>query len=465
MTPAIEAEKPTLFFDRAAVALHFVERGSVPDEAATPGYPDCPVLRSMELDLLNYPYQEKPLFGSHCHDAQAEVSIHFPHRYGYRSEGRLVERTCPDPVRRARAILTSTDFLKSGLRVFHLTLVPAEGERFSELDIIRLIHLYGGQTEQTGMADLIRFRIGEAAPCDAGGLLRRLLPGIGPQARLMTGTVQILTGTQTRGGVDHAALLETLQAARAEDGTEARARIAGWMRAGGPEADTLMAWCGIVTGIFDFREIGEEEVLDTLEPTYARSTSLIRIHRRTMTSLSDEDRLMTECRDSVGISPYLLIPHAVILHNEALVDEAERTIAEARSTRGRGLGKGEAARRIVERNLDRLLVPNVFNYATERTLYEGGSAGRGLEDTLAATRAKLVELSHELDEAWERRRDAGQLAIAALLAILSVLQVKEVLFELMGSGLDPAHQWLGLGLAAAAVALFVVGFWRLGRQG
>ncbi len=454
MSAKLRDEAPVLHLPRAAVSLHFV--ASAPENAA---YPDCPVFRSMELDLLSYRYQVALPFGSRCENRRPiPLEIIFPAQFAYHSEGRTMQLRCSQPRRRAAALISSTTFFRAGIRVWHLTLVPAEGTTFSEFDLIKLIHLYDGRTERTEMARQVRFRCPHGSEVPVAGLLAKLATDPSPDARLMAGTVEICTGGTDAGGISHGDLLAAVRCARQEGGQQDHARLVEWMQQGAVPARTLMAYCGIVTGIFDFDEVDPGEVLDTLEPTFADATAMLRIHRCTLVCIADEDRALAECWRTIGISPYLIIPHAVLLYNERLVDEAEEQI-EAVTDRSSSLRELEPARTLAERNLNRLYLQNVFNYLTERTLFERGSEGRGSADKLAATRNKLAELEARINTQWEKRRDLGQLAITVLLALLSLLQIKDVYFDIVAGAMPPGWRWASLGLTAAAMTLLMVLLW------
>jgi GNAT superfamily N-acetyltransferase len=447
-------EDPVLQLARAAVSLHFVDTFS-----GTATYPDCPVFRSMELDLLSYRYQVAPPFGSRCENPEPiPVEIIFPDEFDYHSEGRTMRLRCSQPLRSVVALLSSTTFFQSGIRVWHLTLAPAEGTTFSEFDIIKLIHLYDGRTEKTEMARKVRFRCRDGSEVPIVDLLTKLAPGPFPVARLKAGTVEICTGTADAAGISHSDLLEAVRSARQEDGQKAHARVATWMQNGDIPGRTLMAYCGIVTGIFDFEEVDTGEVLDTLEPTFADAGTMLRIHRCTLVCMTDDDRAMEECRRTIGISPYLIIPHAVLLHNEQLVDEAEGRIDSVTECPS-PLRELEKARTLAERNLNRIYLQNVFNYVTERTLFERGSEGRGSVDKLASTRNKLSELEARVKAQWEKQRDRGQMAITILLALLSLMQVKEAYFDLVSCIIPIEWRWASLCFVAACMALLIRWVW------
>lgn len=111
---------------------------------------------------MSYGYQipTHRLLGSRCEiEEPIPVEIRFPERVEYNTEGRdmlllPMRRTC-----RASAMVSSTLFLVSGIRVWHVVLMPEKDEAFSEYDIIKLIHLYDGRTENTGLAAKVKFLV------------------------------------------------------------------------------------------------------------------------------------------------------------------------------------------------------------------------------------------------------------------------------------------------------------------
>lgn len=241
-----------------------------------------------------------------------------------------------------------------------------------------------------------------------------------------------------------------------------RMKNSRWISDRTPHGKALLALCGILTGIFDFAEVDEEEVLDTMEPTFASPGSLIRIHRCTMISISQEDRAMAEMKDRVGISPYLLLPHAALLHNETLIENSEKALSDA--TVGH-LPDQEDALLWTKRNLDRLYLPNVFNYGTERTLFTQGAEGRGTNERLAAARARLQELDGHVKLAWESRNSRVQMFIAVLVALLTLTGLHDVIFNTMKeAGLEHYSGWVWSVFGLVALVVVSLAVWSVKRS-
>jgi len=202
-------------------------------------------------------------------------------------------------------------------------------------------------------------------------------------------------------------------------------------------------------------------MFDTLEATFSDSVAIYKAHRATLVSINKESRAMEETCEYIGISPYLIIPHAVLLHNEILTDLADKEIASFLTRKKVNLAMLEQAKRKAEKYLYLYYLPNVFNYITERTIYEKATIGRGAKDKLTATQKKLDELASYIDALWERRRDRGQLLIAILLALLSLLQAKDTYFSIIGNSLSVELKWLSMIILSVLVGAMIALFWGL----
>ena len=459
---AARQERPALNLPRVAVCLHYVER--LDGDAARPcDYPHCRVMESMELDLLAYRFQDPPPFGSRLEGPKGAacrtpgrrpIVIEYPASFVYHSEGRAPVLATDTPRRRADVLVSSTRFLHAGLRIWHLTLTPRAGETFSEFDIIKLIHLYDGRTERTALQDLIRFGLDDGDATVTAAELPRLLDldlhdGAAPELRC--GTLELIVGpedpdTETAAENPYLTVLETLRRAREDDGEDEARQLKVWMDKDCLERRIIMAYCGIVTGIFDFDEIDDEEALDTLEPTFASSSAFLRIHRRTLISIAEDDRAMRECWDSVGISPYLIIPHAALLGNESLVDRAEQLLDDMLADASAGLATLEAAHLDADSMLNTLYLPNVFNYVTERSLFEQGSEARGSNNKRNAVLAKLDQLKDGIGIVREHERNRGQIVIQLLLGLISLLQIKSVVHDIFEWRTESLAVWAVIGV-------------------
>ena len=411
----------------------------------------------MELDQLSYRFQVNPPFGSQCESSpRLPITIIFPDKFEYFSEGKQWTLRCHQPRRDARLTVSSTRFHDSGIRVWHVVITPQENGAFNEFDIIKLIHLYDGRAEHTKLKEEVRFRVDQySEEIEASRLLLSVCAEVSQVAKLTAGTVEIIPGPQASESDGFDKLLHIVQNARKPDGGECHGRLEQWMGAKAREWQVLKAYCGIVTGIFDFDNMDVDELLDTLEPTVSESSGFLLINRCTLTHIPKKVRLTDELWSTVGISPYLIIPHAVLLHNEALVDEAaekvDKVLPTGPETGKKGifallleewsqksyLSKLGEAHKEADRNLNRLYLPNVFNYPTERSLYEKGGHQRGSADKQSATLTKLGELHNLIEVEKNKQRKRGQRTIAMVLLLLVLVEFVKTLDDLCPGILSP----------------------------
>ncbi len=189
----------------------------------------------------------------------------------------------------------------------------------------------------------------------------------------------------------------------------------------------LEALGGLVCGLLDFAEIDGDELADVFREVTHDDQLVRSFHKGTLLLASPSDRAFeTEgIRASVGVSPYLLIPHAVLLHNEWWLAEAVRRL----DTTVRGSGQVrrradlEQVRAGVAQTLSQFLVPNVFNYIDERSLYETGLKARGLHKREEAVRERLDELTSKLNARHERLRSFVGTALALILLVFTLSDV------------------------------------------
>jgi hypothetical protein len=203
-------------------------------------------------------------------------------------------------------------------------------------------------------------------------------------------------------------------------------------------------------------------LLDTFEPTFTDSALFIRINRGSVLQMTPHDRARESVVDSIGVSPYLIIPHAVLLHNEELVKRAEQGVDEA--LRSSSVSMREAAAQAADMNLRYYHLPNIFNYKTERTLFERGSADRGSQDRRDDVVEKLDELNERVSAFWLRRQDLGQIFVAGLLAVFTGLQTRELFIKVFDVKEMPAAL-LGLAVAVVLASTIVVARLRGVRKG
>ena len=185
---------------------------------------------------------------------------------------------------------------------------------------------------------------------------------------------------------------------------------------------------GIVQGLLDHREIDASELSEVFEGLWLEGDQLLGFHKGTMILLAPSDRAWEGTRDTLGVSPYLLVPHGVILHNEerlkagvALADQLARA-SQKRLLSSQALRAIETIRLDIARIRDRELLPQVFHYPQERGLFERALMSRGLSDLGRELGDYLHGTSIEVEHRENARQNADSFVIGVLLALIAAAQ-------------------------------------------
>jgi GNAT superfamily N-acetyltransferase len=474
MTEALEAdsiqlsplnaveESPAIRVQRYGVAFEYVTHGShlveLPDAAEQ--------FASFEDDVVAYAFQQRTPFTSkpiHVPDPCRQIEIEFAPEFRFVSEGRtcalVAEDGAVEPRRVEVQVRASRTRFRSGVTVWHLVLTPRVGSSRSELneyDVIKLAkHWAGGENiagpyAGSGAETAVRFVRGEQR-----WSLRQLAADVFPEefrtARLRAGIIQLITGDE-----DPTEWCEAWEAIRA--GKEETAVDTTFPFKHDEQRVLVESIAGIIQTLIDFREIDDAELRDVLAGMQVGQDGLQGVHKGTLLYMAASDRTWDVGKLSYGISPYLLLPHALLLHNEEILHaaakavreerEAARQLTEARNKFAQLPGRNTVGRllrmpvhaltraRLValrvreERRklrdvreslrgaLQRDFLPNIFHYPNERRIYEVGERSRGL----AALEQELRETLDEFDARWEggssmRRTMADDIKAGLLFAI------------------------------------------------
>ena len=174
-------------------------------------------------------------------------------------------------------------------------------------------------------------------------------------------------------------------------------------------------------GILDFKAVDAWELADVFRGPEVDLTELKGIHKGTLLCVMESDRSYDAVAGRIGVSPYLLFPQTVLLHNEAVLDEIAgiAKTAEPDGSKDNIAELSECLRKM-RRRLEWYL-PNVFHYPSERALLEIGEQTR----SLAERRDALVARADEIDARWklavEKRRNWSETVRNVLLGVLSIV--------------------------------------------
>jgi hypothetical protein len=422
-------EEPVLEFEHYGIAFHFVSRGEPPQTLPEASEQ----LASFERDLLAYSYREDPPFSSRGHHVRPDlriVSFESSRELRYVSEGRMMTLVADSKRTRQVRVRASVTTFQSGVVVRHLVLTPApdsDDSTLTEYDVIKLIKLWeGGEDVEgpfagTGVQRCLRF--GDGTIEDLGdGTIGELAAAVFEERGLAherprTGTVQLIASGSEWDTIWRAAQdLDDFVHAEPRDWERVQARVE--------------SVAGIVQGLVDFREIDIGELADVFAGVAVDKDGLGGLSKGTLLTIGTEDRALEVGLRSFGVSPYLLIPHAVLLQNE---EQLRRAAEQAELAKSRHFVDLEAAQMTMHDALDRCYLPNVFHYSSERTLYDEGQQSRGISFRAKELRQLLGNVETTYDVKLNKRRGIADDVRNGLLLIVSYTSYRAVFPKASGA--------------------------------
>lgn len=480
------SEESGFQIERYGISFEFVTRGDPMD--ALP--PPAEQFASFEDDVVAYAFQERrpssslterrPLasrperrpFTSrpiHVPDPCRQVDIEFASEVQLVSEGRscalIAEDVAPGTRRVCAQVRASWTRFRTGITVWHLVLTPRPGSTdaaLSEYDVIKLAkHWAGGEDLKgpyggNGAETTLRFVNGE----QTWSLRELACAVIGEElrdARPRAGIIQLITGDE-----DPDAWREAWQAIRAA--REEPPIDISFPFTSDEQRVIVESIAGVIQSLIDFREIDDAELRDVVAGMDVGEDGMQGVHKGTLLYMAASDRTWDVSKMSYGVSPYLLLPHALLLHNEEVLLAAADGVRDERiATKARFSSEAELAGLLERDRLHRLVgmplhvvrvarraargvreqrkklreirwrlrtalqrdyLPNVFHYPNERRIYEMGETSRGL----AALAQELGETLEEFDARWEggasMRRTMADDIKAGLLFIIAGFALK-----------------------------------------
>lgn len=492
VTAKEEMEKPPAFSDGFAdygIALHFVLARPKDVSRFAKLEPSDDHFRSFERDLLSHVYRDDTGFECRVLELPAgfdkPVTLHLPRALKYVAESEHRDLIQLDATLdhgtgfRTRSLLmrASLTRFRSGISILHIVFNPATQEdgstddkwSLSEYDFMKLAKLWEGgesvgKSEPNDIHEKLKFSLPSASEVTLLELVGAVISNNNTvnanrqqnlieisdedlgKLRPRAGTIEIVVGDRK-----HRDLFDVLVKLASKDPTQigqAHRKVAGNKKL----ENQLVYVQGILCGLLDFN-IDADEFNDVFDaPIAVDLTQLLDMHKGTLLKFITRDRAFESAYSTIGISPYLLLPQAILLHNEELLRNA---VLEARGTDGVRfeveLRKAELALRNV---LQRELLPNVFQYPTEIDLHHDGHKSRGLTNLQNSLEQRLKEIDGRLDEVVSKK----EALLATCLAVFGVV----LALGQMVSGWDQVaslhSRWFGvsLGQSQFLVAFIVV---------
>jgi hypothetical protein len=187
----------------------------------------------------------------------------------------------------------------------------------------------------------------------------------------------------------------------------------------------LVSWGGIIQGLLDFQNIDVDELRDVFLPFKSRDPELLGFHKGSLLCVGEQSLGFSSknTRHSpMGLSPYLAIPHAVILHNDERMRRARQYSPQVRARSGRYISITDTFNLLnQERSAVASFLPPVFHYDSEQKLYSDGHSRRGLSHVFTQSEARIITEAAAL-ETRTKRRDLTFVLAGIMLAVLAGAQ-------------------------------------------
>jgi hypothetical protein len=487
----VPKEEPALRFRDYAIAFHLAAawRHGTPTEEQIRGATESErALASYEDDMLLYAHRDDPPFVTRVLSAQRPVTVRFPRTVEYVSEGRHYELRSAGGTKRFEIRLGQTWFERSEIAVLTLVLLPRDPSspesQLDEYALIKLAKLWEGGEGFSGFptvdgsaetAEGHSDMLDQLAAREFRGwkLLRYGAKGdtvgaeaeddtISPErAAYRVGTVELRLSPDKW----HRRLFEDIATLK-EDGKAP---------ANDQRRRRIVALGGILQGLLDFQAIKDDELADVFADVDidAEEESMRAFHKGTLLALDAvEDAKPADKKADerplppLRIDPYLVAPNIVLLHNEQRLKTARQEERQLSLNQGTSFwkcalkqptafwkcldrepiaatqeGLGKIARHLAQD------LPNVFHYASERTLQSRGQKARGLDDLASFVRLRVDDLSSVL-ESRVRQRDRWTAILGIAVGVVTAFLIQQAI--------DETPFWLVL---FAAFALFAVFLW------
>ena len=198
----VPVEMNTFQFRKVSIAMHFIENyntepviDNLRDSEEIGAPPICNYFNSYEKDLLSFRNQrESPFYTSlQTNSDKKEITILFPDKYEYITEGRVEKRKSERKSLRARFSISNTNFHRAKIKIWHLVLSPVRDEYFTETDLIKLINSFGSRQECSDIMQQCRVRYGDEYFPGFSDFLKRVAVTDKVPESAGTGIVQIDT--------------------------------------------------------------------------------------------------------------------------------------------------------------------------------------------------------------------------------------------------------------------------------
>jgi GNAT superfamily N-acetyltransferase len=470
LTAIAQQETPQIRMNKAAICLQFAtkDEGHLSVNSAI-----CNEFYSYETDLLSAHFQKRRPFESQFQEqiGVLPITIHFPEQYNYLSEGKRHQRVSIRQEVSAKLHVSRTRALNGNTSTWSVVVSTGDGDYLTEIECIKLLNFFGSKQEDVQMIAAIEWSCATISKCLFADFIAQLLSFSSQEPiEISSGILQTDT-----------AYIDFEEASIEFEWSEFYLKLKHYnehLELAGEEYErtyyndlTFQAinniFCGFALGIFDFERMDFDEVTDTLIPRKANENYLLLLNRGILLCACHDDDMFTATLDSIGISPYLLIPNMVLVNNEFTlnrIDSAIENLYHHQNSKGKiALSELRKVRSEIDHWLNDNYLPNIFQYPTEKDLYEFGSDHRGILIYKANLENNIQTLDDLKDELIANRQENSDLMMTILLTLLSGIQFQSM-FESFVDG-DFVMSWVWTILFSLSLTGAIYYFTKLKTKG
>ncbi len=435
-------EQPALSCAKYGVAYHFVCASE--DQPADRCSTTNPCVRDYEEDLLALTWRDSPPFWHEVFEIPEKfqhLNLVVPPRLLCEREGLqmqlLTSRVAgpnPPALRRMLKLRVSRTVFQEGISILHLVFGPDASEEdhddtaqedppwcLSEWELTKMAHGWGGSLNKVvEETDAAKFSPRSDPAQEPWGILELVaqvmehLPGLKLlDSKCRYGTVQIV-GDSRESPLNVSEMHEHVQ--KLFEGEK--------LPDGCPILQQIQAIDGIYAGDFDCMSLDRSELLDTLRSLECEPDRLRGIHKATLLEIISDSRAFDVASEVIGISPYVLFPHAVAIYNDHLQKVAETAARESTHLRDKKL---QAIELRMREALQRQTLPDVFHYSDEQQYFEWAMELRGLNQRREVLLGKLAEVENRFNDYRDRRTRWFQNWITVVGLVLAAAQAMSVI--------------------------------------
>jgi len=470
LTAIPQQERPQIRMKKAAICMQFASKDE-PGQAVASEI--CNEFYSYETDLLSAHFQKRRPFQSQFLDdfGVLPITIHFPTYYSYLSEGTRHQKASMRTQVSAQLHLSRSKSLTGNTSTWSVVVSTAPDDYFSEIECIKLLNFFGSKQEDVNLIDMIEWSCSQVSKCKFNEFISQLLTFNAHESiEILSGILQ--TDTAHIEFEDKTVQFNWsefyLNLKRHNEHHELAEQQYERTYYNDPTFQAVNnIFCGFALGIFDFERMDFDEVTDTLIPRKANENYLLLLNRGILLCACHDDDMFASTLGAIGMSPYLLIPNMVLVNNEYTLNRIDKAIEQLYKGHDQknkiALSELRKVRAEIDHWLNDNYLPNIFQYPSEKDLYEFGTDHRGILIYKSNLENSIQTLDDLKDDLIANRQENSDLMMTILLTLLSGIQFQSM-FESFVDG-DFMMSWIWTILFSLSLTGAIYYFTKLKMRG